>query len=53
MDLNPNVLMDLALLRNHEMLVAAERRRLARTAAPERHSSQEPPKELRQTPSTA
>src|ERR1700730_6162020 len=53
MDLNPNVLMDLARLRTHEMLVAAERRRLARTAAPERHSSLEPPTELRQTPSTA
>jgi hypothetical protein len=53
MDLNPNVLMDLARIRNHEMLAAAERKRLARTGAPERHSPLEPPTELRQTRSTA
>jgi hypothetical protein len=41
MDLNPNVLMDLALMRNHEMLVAAQRGRLARGAALERYSSLE------------
>jgi hypothetical protein len=45
MDLNPNVLMDLAQIRNQEMLVAAQRARLARSATPERHSPLEPPTE--------
>jgi hypothetical protein len=42
MDLNPNVLMDLARIRNQEMLVTARRARLARTAAAEQHSRLEP-----------
>jgi hypothetical protein len=52
MDLNPNVLMDLARIRNHEMLVAAERARLARSVAPEQHSPLEPPTERQLARST-
>jgi hypothetical protein len=42
MELNPNVLMDLARIRHQEMLVAAQRARLARSTADERSSSLEP-----------
>jgi hypothetical protein len=42
MILNPNVMWDLARLRNHEVLVEAERARVAHGAAPEKHSPLEP-----------
>jgi hypothetical protein len=47
MVMNPNVLMDLTRLRNEELLVAAEKARLARSAAPERHSPADPPRDIR------
>jgi hypothetical protein len=47
MDLNPNVLMELALMRNQETLVAAQRGRLARSAALERYSPPERPQDGR------
>jgi hypothetical protein len=42
MDLNPNVMMDLARMRHQERLVATQKARLARTTAPDRHSPLEP-----------
>jgi hypothetical protein len=53
MVMNPNVLMDLIRLRNEELLVAAERARLARSAAPDQHSPLEPAPEVWWRRSTA
>jgi hypothetical protein len=53
MVMNPNVLMDLTRLRNEELLVAAERARLARSAAPDQHSPLEPPPDVQWRRSTA
>jgi hypothetical protein len=53
MVLNPNVLMDLTRLRNEELLAAAEKARLARSAAPEQHSPMDPPPEVQWRRSTA
>jgi hypothetical protein len=46
MILNPNAMWDLARLRNHELLVDAQRARLARGSAPEQHSPLEPPQDI-------
>jgi hypothetical protein len=46
MDLNPNVMMDLARMRHEELLVAAEKARLVRSTAPDRHAPLEPPSDL-------
>jgi hypothetical protein len=53
MVMNPNVLMDLIRLQNQELLVAAERARLASSAAPDEHSPQEQAPEVWWRRSTA
>lgn len=42
MDMNPNLLMDMALMRQRELLAAAQKARLARRTAPDQHSPLEP-----------
>jgi hypothetical protein len=46
MDMNPNVMMDLARLGHEERLVSAQKARLVRSAAPEAHAPLEPPAEV-------
>jgi hypothetical protein len=46
MVMNPNVLMDLARMRNEELLIAAEKARLVRLAVPEPHAPVEPPSDV-------
>jgi hypothetical protein len=47
MDMNPSMMMDLARMRHEERLVAAEKARLVRSAAPDRHAPLEPPADIR------
>jgi hypothetical protein len=46
MDLNPKVMMDLARMRHEELLVAAQKARLVRSAVPDRHAPLEPTADL-------
>jgi hypothetical protein len=46
MDMNPNVMMDLARMGHEERLVSAQKARLVRSAAPEAHAPLEPPAEV-------
>jgi hypothetical protein len=53
MQMNPNLMLELARMRQEELLVKAEKARLVRRAVPDRHAPMEPPPDVNWRRSTA